>query len=512
MIRLIFILCVLYACPCSGQISVKVLFNNTFDLKEMSEDAKQIKSLLNKDELNRNLFANDNITDKHLNIQVSFFDQGYLGVLKLKNSSIVTVSEYIDEWKAVHENSNAILILFVKLKDGSKYDFVDLVITNNLEEEYMLPRINQFLKSKMTGDYPNVISNFSKHISKILLPIWNDQKMSQASALIDNNDKYKAGHTNFFHSWFKFGFFNFKPASENEVKNLKLVNCWPNENSTSGNWYFSDKYVFTDDSYLSGFDASKIYDWGISFEKDNISGVYIFKDAFLHSILTYLEATKKHHSTKIASEYGWIYDKDHSPARYIPDFSEFKDRKQQDKLILYFDESLDLNEGDLMPKLSPASQNTWCNVFACDLANEVLFGNIFGDVHSGPWGSNNCANALHYRISNDKVNFIEVPLEEAWQYSLKGYIVYLTMFNKSMDPDMLSGQYTEKSLCNNWRSGHISICFPKVEDLASIQQYRTNNYVIQAGSSIGVLRFDEAISGQYNDKVKAYIYLGYILK
>src|SRR5690606_33788579 len=102
------------------------------------------------------------------------------------------------------------------------------------------------------------------------------------------------------------------------------------------------------------------------------------------------------------------------------------------------------------------------NIFACDLSNEILFGSIFGRRQNGPWGANNCANALHYRIYHDDKNFVEVPLQDAWLYVRKGFVVYVTMFNSEMPTSLLTSS-NESVLCGK-KSGHIATCFPRFEN------------------------------------------------
>jgi len=86
--------------------------------------------------------------------------------------------------------------------------------------------------------------------------------------------------------------------------------------------------------------------------------------------------------------------------------------------------------------------------------------------------------------------------KDAWDYTEKGYIVFLTAFNPDM-PETLLTLASESDLQdlikkNGYGSGHIATCFEKA-----------GHTVIQAGSYVGVTTFSKA--------TQAHLYLGYIL-
>jgi hypothetical protein len=151
--------------------------------------------------------------------------------------------------------------------------------------------------------------------------------------------------------------------------------------------------------------------------------------------------------------------------------------------------------GSAFPIISPYRKLTWCNVFAKDLAKQILFGFV-------PWNSNECANRLHFRIAHDRQNFREIDLKKAWELTKKGFIVYLSAFNSALDPGIYLNKSSEKEVPTS-PSGHIATCFPE------------DDKVVQAGASTDVISITQVWNSKYGpnyEKVKANLYLGNLLK
>jgi len=467
------------------QVNVQVVYNNTADIKANTETINRIKSAVKITELQTALESNGHITDKNLVIRVAFFDRGVIGQLKLKKEHELTAEKYIEEWQKTVSNKSGILFLFVKEKDGNQYVFYKMVSSYQLETEHLFPLVTEFINEHLSGDCVSIIGNGTKYLAKAVTPVWNDDKRRKAKELV-KYDKYKAHHINKFHAdnWFGFAFFDLKPATADETKDMKLVNCMDKEKGEDGaHWFISDKYIYTSKENLKGYSPSKFTDWDITFEEDGVKGVYIFYDNFLYKILTTIEGSKKHNPNQIASEWNWKYESKHT--RSLSDFTGFSDRTESDRLILYFDESYRDKEGQEISILCKSYSNTWCNVFACDLANEVLFGkNAFGDIHNGPWGSHASANDIHDVIcKNDNFKQIEIDSEnelDAWDYTNKGFLVYLTKYNKD-------------------GSGHIATCYD-----GQLKK------VIHVGGSY--ITLNKKYISEWNGAQKAHIYFGYILK
>ena len=482
------------------QIDVQVVYNNTADIEANAETINRIKSAVKTQELQSALNSNGHITDKNMVIRVAFFDRGVIGQLKLKAEHELTPEKYIEKWQDLAKSQSGILFLFIRGKEESDYTFYKMVVSHQLEEEHLFPKVAEFINENLSGDFTTIVGNGTKYLAKAITPVWTENKEARAESFISSNPKYEANHINFFHSWFGFAFFDLKPATSDETKGMKLVNCMTKKDGE--NWFFSDKYIYTSSSSLSGYNTNKFYDWDITFDEDDVKGIYIFYDQFLYNSLTTIENSGKHHSSKIASAWNWTNESKYN--RSLSDFTGFSDRTESDRLILYFDETYKSKEGQEISILCQSYGNTWCNVFACDLANEVLFGNIFGDIHNGPWGSHGTASQMHDSI-NSSNQFKLIGFDDAWKYTNAGYVVYLSAYNWRY----YDGLTTDK----NAYSGHIATCYPT-------NNYRNGGYltanIIQAGSSIGITTIGDvwrrSSYGQNKEKVKANLYLGYILK
>jgi predicted transcriptional regulator len=484
----------IFACILTNaqQVEVQVVYNNTADINSNLETINRIKSAVKTTELQTALNSNNHITDKNLIIRVAFFDRGVIGQLKLKTEHELTPEKYIEKWQDLVTNKSGILFLFVKGKGGTDYTFYKMVASSQLEDEHLFPKVTEFINENLSGDFTTIVGNGTKYLAKAITPVWTDAKKASAEMLISTNSKYDVNHINLFHNWFGFSFFDLKPATANQTKDMKLVNCMTKKDG--GDWFFSNKYIYTSGDNLIGYNTNKFYDWNITFEEDDVKGIYVFYDQFLYNILTTIENSGKHNSSQKASAWNWTNESKYK--RSLSDYTGFSNRSENDRLILYFDDSYKNKEGQEISILCQSYGSTWCNVFACDLANEVLFGNIFGDIHNGPWGSHGSASQIHDKIDSSK-QFKSLGFDDAWKYTNSGYVVYLTAYNWQYYVGLTTNAHAY--------SGHIATCYPT----DNYQHYLTAN-IIQAGAKIGIMQLQNIWSDPRN--IKANVYLGYILK
>lgn len=491
---------ILFTCTLinAQQVDVQIVYNNTADIKANAENINKIKSVVKTTELQTALNNNSHLTDKNLVIRVAFFDRGIIGQLKLKAEHELTPEKYIEEWQKTVNSKSGILFLFVKDKGGGQYALHKMVASQQLENEHLFPLVTEFINENLSGDFSTIVGNGTKYLANAITPVWTANKETSAASLINNNPKYKPNHINLFHNWFGFAFFDLKPATTAETKDMKLVNCMTKK--SGGDWFFSGKYIYTSSSDLTGYSTNKFYDWDITFEEDDVKGIYIFYDQFLYNILTTIENSGKHHSSQIASTWNWTNESKYK--RSLSDFTGFSDKTESDRLILYFDESYKTKEGQEISILCQSYGNTWCNVFSCDLANEILFGNVFGDIHNGPWGAHGTASQMHDKMIASK-EFKGVETNYAWKYANAGYVVYLSAYNRRF--------YQGRTDNAHAYSGHIATCLPTPD---YNPEDPTTGIVIQAGASVGKLYFRKDVwtSSSYDNNIKANLYLGYILK
>jgi len=293
-----------------------------------------------------------------------------------------------------------------------------------------------------------------------------------------------------------FGFFDLQPANASEVEDLKLVNAIYEDENEEEHWFFSNQYIYTDATYISGFAQSKVFNWPISLEESDT--IVVIHDHFLYNLLTYIEESGKFDATQKVSDWSWEYTDTYN--RILSNLSSMSDRTSNDKLVLQFDDSYIGNEGGEINILCPAYNNTWCNVFASDLSREILFQDIFSDISDiksseyAPWGKHDFANRIHWQIYNDDENFIEISETTSateWDYIKAGYVVYQTAFGSDI-PESVNLNQPNSGEVPRKPSGHIATCFNGDEQK-----------VIHAGSSVGV--------NQWYGAQKSHLYLGYIL-
>lgn len=461
----------------SDIVDVQLVYNNTADVN------KSISNLVKVDELKEAIQANGHI-DQNLIVRIAFFDKNAVGRMMLNAEHKLSIDDYVSEWQKMVENKNAVLFLFVKAFgiDKNTYDFDKMYVSTTLSEAHLLPLVTEYINEHLTGDNNEIISNGTHYLANAIRPVWTEEKMEQAVEL-SQIDKYKPNRIN---SEFNFSFFDWRHAGFAETSKMKLVSC-----ATDKEWFISNKYFYTSFEQLKGKEF-KSFDWDVSFGEDIENGILIIKDGFLLNVLKYYESINKHNIMEFASEWKWIKNNE---ALEIPSVSDFIDRTQDDKMILFVNIDYKEQEGQEISILHPRyGKTTWCNVYARDLSCIVLFPNLHTKKYA-PWGKHGNANALHYVICHNP-NFKKINNEEdPWEYANKGYVVYLTNFGKGISEDVLSYNQAE---FDNWaknehNSGHIATCYPE------------DNQIIQAGREIGKIPWTKS------DKIKIHIYLGYIL-
>lgn len=237
---------------------------------------------------------------------------------------------------------------------------------------------------------------------------------------------------------------------------------------------------------------------------DEVSGSILIYDKLLYTLLKYVDETNMHNAIKSASDWDWSINND---LRQISSFENFQDRNETDRLILFKNEDYKTKDGEEINILNPMyGKITWCNVFARDLSYKYLFPSLFSKTINpwGIWDDYSRASDIQDKILNSS-DFKSVTFDEAWAYTNKGYVVYLTSYNY---------RYI-RGTSNSKHPGHIATCFPTPDYVPG--NYKTGK-VIQAGSSWGVLNFGVNVwtDGRYGkDKegvVFSNLYLGYILK
>lgn len=476
------------------EIKVKIVYNNSIDMYNNKSQIKEINNSVKISDLKTALIKNDHITDKNMIIRIAFFDKGVIGNLNLKASHELTSTKYIEIWKEELTNNSGLLFLFTKEKGESEYLFNKLVSSDQLEDEHLFPEVMEFINSNLSGDIKTIIGNGTKYIAKAITPVWTEEKKTEAAEL-SVQSKYGANKIN---TELDFSFFDFKPASEKDTKEKKLVNCMDKPKEVDGaKWYMSNKYIYTSTDNLGITSSIQLYDWNVAVDED-ISGMIVLYDNFLYKLLKYIDETNKHNNLQNASTWAWTKDDN---GLSINDISSFSNRTTSDRLIMFRNEEYKKKEGEEISILCASyGSTTWCNIFARDLAYSILFPDILSK-NNAPWGSHARASILHDKIQNSN-EFKPVTFDEAWKYTNAGYIVYLSSYNSSYYAGNLGKIHP----------GHIATCYPT-------EPYEDGSFltakVVQAGSKSDVLNFGSAWGKAYGvnrEHVSANIYLGYILK
>ena len=470
----------------SDIVDVQLVYNNLTDVDASLSNNVKVA------ELEDAIQSNDNDSFvKNLIVRIAFFDKNVVGRMKLKEEHKMSVENYVVNWEKMVENKNAVLFLFVKAYGKDAYDFDKMYVSTKLSNDHLLPLVAEYINEHLTGNNNEIISNGTHYLANAIRPVWTEEKMKQAVEMT-KKPKYWKNHFNYFHKDWEYPIIDFRHTSANDVNNYAIVGCYNankekvDEGTASVKLFLSDQIIYTKTEILDKCTISSTkYD--IRFDVEKIDGIYTMYSGLLYNILNQVENCGKTNKSLVVSKWSWNNNKE------ISNRDNLINRTNDDKFIMYWDsETYNSCEGEEMPQYVQyfyCHQNkngewsrTYCNVFACDLANEVLFGNIFGRITYGPWGKHRSANDLYNVIDNDEnkqFKKIEKGVDDPWIYTNNGYVVYLTSYNSS-------------------GSGHIATCYPDEKKI------ELKKRVVQGGSRTEVL--------QWNGYTNIHIYLGYILK
>jgi hypothetical protein len=479
----------------------------------------ELNNAVNINELRQSLNANTKITDRDLKVNIAFFDRNYFVNMKLKRAHILTSDGYKAKWRTATESSSAVLFLFVKEYGKNEYQFAGLSVSKQLEEEHLFDKVVEFINDHLTGNHKTIIANGSKYLARAITPVWTDAKRTAAENLL-NNARYKAHAVNYFHGTLEFTYFDFRPiktwtANLAKVwfidKNNKSDTIKPTVSIYADTLIFKGSYINppTEDMPFSFYSIGIVF----TYQKEKI--LLIETDSHWTSFIKDFQREQKYSSTEDVSRWKWTK----SDGKFVLSSTEgLRDYAKDDKFELFkavlTSKAAPHLEGSQMPVFHPAYSNTYCNIYASDLARDILFPDMFTSDKSwnrdyAPWGEHKRAAFLHEALTNNtNGHFKSVTFDEAWKYTNAGYVAYLTAYNAAY----YNGNILHK------HPGHIATC------------YQTNGYsnyeganLIQAGAKntervIGFVTEVWTMKGGYtitddeNSNVKANLYLGYIIK
>jgi len=468
-------------------VETKVVFNNTEDIKQYKSVIEELKSAVNKNDLQEALRVNGNITDKNLKFEIAFFDRNYVVNLKLKKPHVLSADGYIEKWKANADDRSAVLFLFVKEYGKTDYEFKGLFVSDQLANQHLFEEVVAFINEHLSGSNKTVVANGSKYLAKAITPVWTDEKRQKAEAMLEM-DKYKKYHYNFFHNTWDPQLLDLDPTTEDLPSTYAKVILTKDgiTNLEPAIPIYVDKLEFANRISLLDPNTNQELDvWPVTYLTDNsgIERARLTCSAAFYDLIEKLNAANITGNIPV-SQWGWDIQKNFSFTGRPPTSS--------DKFILTMKSAKSvLKDGDVKPPWDANYAATYCNLFAYDLSLDILFS------HS-PWGSSHCANKLHWRISHDN-NFKKVSFtknedkpqkKDAWEYTQAGYVVYFTAFGPGINEDKLESVTAEKDIvCDS--PGHIATCY-------------RDGKVIQAGASVKILI--------WNTAQRAHVYLGYIIK
>ena len=494
----------------SQNVETKVVFNNTEDIRQYKNTIEELKSAVNKNELQEALRANKNITDKNLKFDIAFFDRNYVANLKLKKPHVLSVDGYIEKWKANADNRSAVLFLFVKEYGKSEYEFKELSVSKQMGDQHLFEKVIAFINEHLSGNQKTIITNGSKFLARAITPVWTVEKQNAAEALV-KQDRYKANHINYFHNSWKSTFLDIKPIKTIE-KNYVKIWFLINEDTLKTTNIYADTTVFKGSNISIEGEGYSFSFYGITIPwliGTNQEQILILQpknqgnesQSYIVPLVKALQESKKYSFSKKASEWDW--DKSSNVTFSLNSTAGLTDINVNDKFeLIKVDMNATYSEGEEIPVIHPWYPRTFCNVYASDLARDILFPNVFtSGSNYAPWGVHQSAARLNdVLIDNTNGQFKAVTFDEAWKYTNAGYVVYLTAYNR---------RYYAKETNDPYRfSGHITTCYQTI----GYKSYEDAK-LIQAGSSTGELAFKEVWEINMRDNyVKANLYLGYILK
>jgi hypothetical protein len=497
----------------SQNVETKVVFNNTKDMKQLKSIIEELKSAVNKNDLQNALNVNENITDKNLKFEIVFFDRNYVGNLKLKTPHVLSIDGYKEKWKANTKNSSAVLFLFVKEDGKAEYEFKGLSVSKQLEDKHLFEKVVEFINEHLNGSHKTIVTNGSKYLARAITPVWTEAKQNEAQSLIEQN-RYKADHINYFHGNWRSTFLDIKPISLSVYLMPNLVKVWflANNDTLKTTSIYADTTVFKGNNVTIEGEGYSFSFLGVTIPLSEASQerVLIFQpknqgnesQSYIKPLVEALQESNKYSSSKKVSEWDW--NKSSNGTFSLNSTNGLTDINTNNKFeLIKVDMNATYPEGAEIPVIHPwCSGRTYCNVYASDLARNVLFPNMFtSGANYAPWGAHQSASKLHDILKgNTNGQFKAVTHDEAWKYTNAGYVVYLTAYN---------WRYYNNTTNDPHRySGHIATCYQTI----GYREYEKAR-LIQAGSSTGELAFKEVWGENMRDNhVKANLYLGYIIK
>ena len=493
-LNLVFFLLYVSICfSCVAQeVTSSFVFNNSEDRSEFEEKniLASLRNSVNSADFSSALIQNYSLSNKNLKIDFVFFDRGQIGRFKLKQSHSISPEIFSGIWSKRDSLSNRILFLFVKDYNSNNYRFDRLELSDRLIHEHLDKIVLDFIREHLSGDFPDIIANGCRYLAKAIAPVWTQSKMAEARSLV-SEQRYFKGHCvseEFDLSWYDFkpvyyfetdlksGFFEVYDKNDS-IKNSHFIRV-PSEELNS------QVQLRREEAELDGISV-----WHPEWNVDNGKQLAIVRDEDLSQFVSQINKLGLYDPVRRVSE--WVWVEGTNGFTLVPD-KELMHRTPSNFLEMF----LARNEvGSAFPILSPYRKLTWCNVFARDLARDILLGYI-------PWKSNECANRLHYRITHDRQNFREIDFKKAWELTKKGFLVYLSAFNASLEPTIYLNKSSEKDIPYS-PSGHIATCFPEDEKVVQAGvETKLIEYIFVWGKNYGTNR----------EKVKANLYLGNLIK
>ncbi len=493
-LNLVYFCLLIPICLNGGTQSVKTtfIFSNSKDKSEFERGniLSSLQNSVNSAEFTNALNQNYSLSNKNLGIDFVFFDRGQISRFKLKEAHSITAEKYSQLWLNRDSLSNRILFLFVKDFKSDYYRFDRLELSDRLIREHLDRIVLDFIREHLSGDYDEVVRNGCRYLSRAITPVWTQEKMARARSLV-SEQRYFKGHC--VSDEFDLSYYDFKPVHFFETDlNSNFFEVYDKNDSIRNSHFIkvpseelnSEVQVKITQTELDGMLA-----WHPDWNLDKTRKLAIVKDDNLSQFVSQINKCKLYDPVRRASEWSW--EEGANGFKLVVDNGLVPGNSTN-----FLEMFLARNEvGSAFPVISPYRKLTWCNVFARDLAKDILFGYI-------PWRSNECANRLHYRIVHDRQNFRELDFKKAWELTKRGFIVYLSAFNSSLDPATYLNISSEKDVPTS-PSGHIATCFPE------------ENKVVQAGIETKVIDYSQVWSSKYGpnyNRVKASVFLGNIVK
>ncbi|MFW5879961.1 MAG: hypothetical protein ACOCUV_03975 [bacterium] len=381
----------------------------------------------------------------------------------------------------------------------------------------IVSKVNTAIRANLSGSEAQIVENGTRFLANAIRPVWDSKSITQGKKkAADNLHKDSMYHKGHYIHHLAQPFLDFRPVSSTANKaRLYCVNRDSTETVETNGYMLIDTLAFPkgEGSFdVTGYIATfkilgRTFNFGEYTER-----VFLFREKDydkICNIVKSVDAVNYHSNSLNISEWDWVKN---NGLFDLNSTSGLINRNSSHRIELFKNNEGATNSGKSMPSVHPLKNNTYCNLFAMDLSRDILFpGQFHASIHndnSSPWGGNQRANIIHYRINkNADSTFVRVKKDisdsynnpsgkNAWDFTEVGYVVYLTAFHKDMSMSYLN-QPTEKALENAIRnagygSGHIATCYNAVDGT-----------VVQAGNSTDVLKWNTAQT--------AHVYLGYIL-